>query len=185
MISRQQSCLSQTHTQTLQIFALIPGDLLLSIFSQVLDRMKQLFIDKAEYISMHIHIHFQKNPSVILFSLKLLISISVFFHREQFRELLPYGVPSNSFCSSLVPVTKCNGRPISQDKEIPSSPSVQALPEQLPRVPKPRLTPGPGPAGCQMTSAAAHSRWPPAPRSRLSAGMAVTSGTFHRGFNRS
>lgn len=38
---------------------------------------------------MHIHIHFQKT-SIILFSLKLLISISVFLHREQFRELLPY-----------------------------------------------------------------------------------------------
>lgn len=49
-------CLSQTHT--LQIFALIPGDILLSIFFQLLYHMKQLFIAKAECISMHIHIGF-------------------------------------------------------------------------------------------------------------------------------
>lgn len=43
-------------TPKLQIFALIPGDILLSIFFQVLYCVKQLLTDEAEYISMHIHI---------------------------------------------------------------------------------------------------------------------------------
>jgi len=119
---------------------------------------------QSAYQCLYTHI-FQKY-SVILFSLKLLISISVFFHREQLGELSQQALPQFPF--PPVPVAGVTvGQFVKAGKsllplEIPASPqrrlcpssSVGAEARAAPWVPKPEAVPV-WVASCRMAGAAA------------------------------